>query len=527
MELPHDEQANGERLKEMVEQHQLNEVLQSAVNAAFNAGSNDPVAFMGQFLVERQDRVPTIEKICPQSIVASDGSSTIEVDVYCKVNGVVKMLSRCALPSISVFPGPAPAPRAEGEGETEDAELPVTNPPKSADELCEALRAALHSLVSEGLDARDLFQCDEKLLVAIGSCVDDAQLFKGATMAVSSALVDAGAALQSFVGPLPVQRFEHVASLLSSRADCDAFVMPAVMMPLFAGGALGPRGHISVVPLRDSWYESYTLGNKVYQNLQTVLIDNEMDTTTNYEGSFLPVAPSPPDPKAKAPPAAVSTIDESLALIASAMEAAGVTSEDIIIAISPSGPSHCTVTEELPEGAEEGCEDKEVVYTYSFGEERRTHETVQMFVDLIDKGVGVLLDPLHLDDKAGLKMLASALVEKQKDFVLGGDLMYDSSVDAVSEAAAAAVDADDGEIRPWASCIQINMCQTGSVSQTLAVGEVMIEKKGKVILQNCDPHVAVGLGVHYVRISPLIQKCVDQYNEFCRIEQHLQQLRSE
>jgi len=150
-----------------------------------------------------------------------------------------------------------------------------------------------------------------------------------------------------------------------------------------------------------------------------------------------------------------------------------------------------------------------------------------MFVDLIDKGVGVLLDPLHLDDKAGLKMLASALVEKQKDFVLGGDLMYDSSVDAVSEAAAAAVDADDGEIRPWASCIQINMCQTGSVSQTLAVGEVMIEKKGKVILQNCDPHVAVGLGVHYVRISPLIQKCVDQYNEFCRIEQHLQQLRSE
>jgi len=62
-ELPHEQQAQGEKLKEMVATHQLNAVLQTAVNSAFNAGSTDPVAFMGQFLIERKDRVPIIEKV--------------------------------------------------------------------------------------------------------------------------------------------------------------------------------------------------------------------------------------------------------------------------------------------------------------------------------------------------------------------------------------------------------------------------------------------------------------------------------
>ena len=61
-DLPHEEQDSGEKLKEMVVQYDLNAVLQQAVNAAFVAGSTDPVAFMGQFLVERKDRVPSIEK---------------------------------------------------------------------------------------------------------------------------------------------------------------------------------------------------------------------------------------------------------------------------------------------------------------------------------------------------------------------------------------------------------------------------------------------------------------------------------
>lgn len=62
-ELPHEQQAQGEKLKEMVVTHELNAVLQMAVNAAFNAGSTDPVAFMGQFLIERKDRVPIVEKV--------------------------------------------------------------------------------------------------------------------------------------------------------------------------------------------------------------------------------------------------------------------------------------------------------------------------------------------------------------------------------------------------------------------------------------------------------------------------------
>jgi len=51
----------------MVENYELNNVLQMAVNAAFNAGSTDPVAFMGKFLTERKDLVPHVEKVTIQA----------------------------------------------------------------------------------------------------------------------------------------------------------------------------------------------------------------------------------------------------------------------------------------------------------------------------------------------------------------------------------------------------------------------------------------------------------------------------
>ena len=129
-ELPDEQQKQGERLKEMVTEYGLNDVLQMAVNAAFNAGSTDPVAFMGQFLIERKDRVPTVEKVpfisptkmrlrslnraacisqsplsisqvVSRSIIAGDQSSTLEVDVHCNVNGVVTVAPTFTRPWIA------------------------------------------------------------------------------------------------------------------------------------------------------------------------------------------------------------------------------------------------------------------------------------------------------------------------------------------------------------------------------------------------------------------------------------------
>ena len=91
MELPYDEIQRGEKLKQMVEKANLNEVLQSAVNAAFDANSTDLVAFIGQYLVERMDSVPCIDRIVPRSVMAMDGTNGLEIEVFCKVNGVVKV----------------------------------------------------------------------------------------------------------------------------------------------------------------------------------------------------------------------------------------------------------------------------------------------------------------------------------------------------------------------------------------------------------------------------------------------------
>lgn len=191
------------------------------------------------------------------------------------------------------------------------------------------------------------------------------------------------------------------------------------------------------------------------------------------------------------------------------------------------GPSNCVVGEEVPEDAPEPAEGEEEVkvtfYTYSFGDEKRTGETVEMFVSLVERGVNMLIDPLHLEDMQGLQSLAAALSEKAPDFVLGGNTMYNNDASLVAEAAAAAVDPDDGETRPWASCVTVDMYEAASVSKAAHVAKAMFSAKGRVILRNANPHVAVGLGVDYVHMGALIGERISEYNEYCRIEQYLKE----
>jgi len=531
-DLPHEEQDSGEKLKEMVVQYDLNAVLQQAVNAAFVAGSTDPVAFMGQFLVERKDRVPSIEKVVARPILAADETSTMEVDIYCKVNGIVKMFSRVALPSLASFTPPAPpAPEEGADGGGEEAQdTPPVLQPKTAQELCAAIEAAVAGMASQNLDVRSIELCDETVLTALGSCVSEAELFKAATLGVSLAIAEAGAALQCFFGPREILPFEHIACEVCGHQQDVPYAMPSLMMPIFANGALGVGGHISIVPARKfSFSDAFALGSKIHKHLKEVLAEKEMDVTMNYDGAFAPVAPAPPDPKAKAPPPPESTIEASIALLEAAMTAAEVTIEDVQFAVAPSGGANCEVTEEEvepEEGAEpleEGQEPEKVtVYTYSYGEPKRTPEAVEMYVGLLDRGVRILVDPLHLEDP-GLPTLAAALVEKSPDFVLAGNLMFNNDASLVSAAAAAAVDPDDGETRPWASCVNLDAYETGSVSRAAGLAKAMFNFKGRVMLQNGQPHVAVGLGVDYVRMGILSADRVPAYNEYRRIEQYLKE----
>ena len=55
----------------------------------------------------------------------------------------------------------------------------------------------------------------------------------------------------------------------------------------------------------------------------------------------------------------------------------------------------------MPEGAEEGTPEAEPVpvYTYNYGEERRSDAMREMYVELVARGVGMLVDPMHLEDK--------------------------------------------------------------------------------------------------------------------------------
>ena len=354
-----------------------------------------------------------------------------------------------------------------------------------------------------------------------GTVEGDAALYKGSTLTVSMAMVETGAALQSFLGPRSVLPFEHIAANLGGHAEDAPYSMPSLLMPLYVEGGLGRGGHISIIPhQRFGWVESYKVCREIHEKLKESLTEKGADTTSNAEGSF----PAPEGP---------GVVDEAIEAILGAMEAAGKTAEDVTIAVAPNGGTLCEVTEEEvppPEGAEEGTEPTmATVYTYNYGEPKRTAEAIEYLVGLQEKGVSMLLDPFHVEDP-GLHELAAALHTKSKGFVLGGNAKYQNDATRVTSAAQKAVDPDDGETRPWASCVAVDLCETGSVSEAAKVARAMFDTvryeggpRSQVILQNGQPHVAVGLQADFVRVGALTAgDGVAQYNELCRIEQHLQ-----
>jgi len=88
-------------------------------------------------------------------------------------------------------------------------------------------------------------------------------------------------------------------------------------------------------------------------------------------------------------------------------------------------------------------------------------------------------------------------------------------------AAEAAVDPDDGETGPWASCVSVSLEEAGDVSTAVACAQAMFGKNGRVLIQGAGPHIAVGLGVDYARVGSLKGQGLADYNEYCRIEEHL------
>eukprot|EP00656_Telonema_subtile_P052569 TRINITY_DN7366_c0_g1_i4.p1 TRINITY_DN7366_c0_g1~~TRINITY_DN7366_c0_g1_i4.p1 ORF type:complete len:436 (-),score=131.36 TRINITY_DN7366_c0_g1_i4:39-1346(-) len=415
-DLPALEQKVAASVTEMVTQHGLNAVLSGAVNAAFEAGSSDPVAFMGNYMVERIDRVPALSELAPKEVLSSACDPVLRVDVSCCVNGVHKVFGSATAPSVAQFEA-TPVAEAPVEGEQTPEPLP------SVQALMEQVRGAALG----GMDPRGQQALDAHVL-SLG-------LHPAATITISSALAQAGAAVSSLVSFQPVAPWQH---LHAQHAAAPAH-MPTMMVPMLS---CGPGMHVDLI-LRGGggWSAALQQATKVFACLQ----QREGCTLDVLTGLVCcPAAPAP-DPKQKEPKPGHDVLGDALCVMEEAVAAAGLAlcvDQGLCFAVWVHADQQCTA--QHTEGTD-ATEEQEAVpasteYMYDVCPNAagaggapcstRSEVMVQYYAALVaaHPAVHVLGDPLGAQDQPGWAALVESLhVQTHAELLLAGAcLLYTS-----------------------------------------------------------------------------------------------------
>jgi len=169
--------------------------------------------------------------------------------------------------------------------------------------------------------------------------------------------------------------------------------------------------------------KGHSIAVSVLDALKAIVVEKDPEATSNHEGAFLPLGGVANDPKAKAPGGPADAIPPCLEAISQAIEKAGVSVNEVSIAVGANGSHVCRVSQEEvppPEDAEEGTEPtQKTIYTYSYGEPKETESCIEMFLGLLDQNVTVLVDPFHVEDP-GLSDLAINLTLTLTLTLIGG-----------------------------------------------------------------------------------------------------------
>jgi len=517
-DLPAAEQQVAASVKEMVETHNLNQVLSSAVNAAFDSKSTDPVAFMGNFLVERIDRPPQIHQLSADVILGPDMQPCLEVEVSCSVNGVPKVFGKSTAPALPQFePPPAPGEDGEEAAEGEASQSSSTG----LDEIAAQINAIAQL---KGLDSRSQAELDGLL----------AELHGLSQVTVSTALVDAAANVRSLIEFKKVEAWEHVSGMCS--ASEEAHTLPTLLVPMLGGGGLGNMS-VDLGIKRKPMMEAVSLSRKVFETLSSIVTEKGCALDSDSQLYNTPEAPAP-DAKAKDPAPGYDLLGEALGMLEKAVTDSGLDLEtDVCICINVHATKLCTPTEVAPpEDAEEGTPPT-TAYLYSVcpnrlgegGEPQDTpsEDMVEYYTQLAAShpALALLVDPMSNEDPQGWTKLAAAMQEQHQNRVLiGGDELYGSQVEAVGRAG---LEASERDI-PWACAVVSHPLQLLTTTAIAEMSQTVHKWKGSMILNqlagdgsSCSADIAVGTRAKYVRMGLPTPVTAPKYNRYKRIEQML------
>ncbi|KAJ5066781.1 enolase [Anaeramoeba ignava] len=471
-------------LKEYLEKNKISQNFEDVLNECLEKLPEDPFGFFANAF-GRYAHKPVIEKLVARQILDSRGNPTVEVDVYAKVNGQVKLIARSSAPS------------GASTGSNEALELRDGDKGVYGGKGVLTACKNVNEILSPQLKGKELF--DQNVLDELMCKIDGTELKTkiggNAITATSFALAEAAAILND--EPL----FLHVAKNFYGKDKIPKkFALPVPMVNILNGGKhAGGKLKIQefmIVPSRNvPFKERLRRVVAVYHTLGGLVVKKYGVSAKNLgdEGGFAPL---------------IDTPDEALNIIEEAITTAGFkVGEDIGLA--------------LDSASSEFYDSEKKLYEITEGKFLTSEELVDYYVELVKNHPGIMSIEDGLDEKdyAGWINMTQKLGDKimivQDDITTSNPRLIKQGIE-----------------EKWANALLLKINQIGTMKEGYEAVRLIHGNNGSVVVSHRSGEttnsvisdLVVGIGAGYIKTgAPARGERTAKYNRLLQIEEYLEE----
>jgi len=471
-------------VSEYLNKHQLQKLIEDAVNQCYKTQSPNPTAFLASFFSQKTNST-AIQKVVGREILDSRGNPTVEADIYLADGKLA---------------GRASAPSGASTGSNEALELRDTDDKtrffgKGVQKAVANVSGALSDAL-KGKNVDNLRECDLAMREKDGTELKT-NLGGNSITAVSFAVATAGSNV------LSEELFLYLARQFdSSSSDENApkarFRCPTPLVNILnggkhAGGKLKIQEFMIVPNEQQLFKDQLRVVTEVYHTLGNILAKAVGKSAKNLgdEGGFAP---------------SLETPNEALGYIKQAIEDAGYTpGKDVFLA--------------LDAAASEFYDKDTKKYEVIEGQHLTSEEMVDFYEKMIDDYPFFLSIEDGLDEKDydGWIKLTERI---GKRVMIVGDDLYTTNTRLIKE----------GIEHKWANALLLKVNQIGTISEAMDAAKMIQNADQNVIVShrsgetgtNLIADLAVAIGAKYIKTgAPARGERVGKYNRLLQIEEYL------
>ena len=324
----------------------------------------------------------------------------------------------------------------------------------------------------------------DKIMIELDGTENKSKLGANAILAVSLAVCRAGAASKK------VPLYQHIAELAGFKILNLKFKIPFAMFNILEGGAHAKNGldiqEFIVVPQKETFAENLVLCNKVFQNLNDILIKNYgSNVLMGDEGGFAPQ---------------VEKTEQALFLLKNA-----IADSDCKIAID------CAASQFYQNGK------------YKIDERELTKAELLEFYEDLAKRFSIISieDPFAEEDWQGWQLINSKFeIRNSKLIVVVGDDLTTTNIKKIKEA----------HNKNACNGVILKLNQIGTVSETIEARNLaksfgwktIVSHRSGETMDNFIADLAVGLSTDFIKSgSPAKEERMVKYKRLLEIEREI------